>query len=502
MKPDGQSNFTYNGILFNSNPQGGSFKIGGNGIDGGSGVVQVAASNGNLHIESATSAYPTYINYYRNAPVYVGGTIYDSQNTAYYMIPRSTSVMNAIQIGSGGYTIYAGSSNYSLAIQSNRSDMGIAGFNSSGTWGYQLYSSPGNYGFLNSYWGSWDLQKTVNGNLYMNNNTSYYVNTPSTSAFYYITTAAGATHQANAYNNSGSGLAINNASTYWGLVTNLSANAWYLGYGGTTSYVGWNLYWDNGSTAFANGAMQAPIYYDRNNTGYYVDPNSQSQLAYVMANDWFRPQGGCGLYSNSYGHGIWWPENQGNSYGSIATYNGGRNGWAGYAIQSQFTLMGRDGTDIGLHDQSWGWLWYATYNSGNMNFGTSGNNGYRIFSTGSIYAQGNVYATSDARVKKNIVTIDNALNKVRELRGVYYEKIENEDLTGNPQVKRTMRQVGMIAQEVNEVVPELVTYNEETDMWGLSYANTTGLLVEAIKEQQKEIDELKEMVRKLINGNN
>jgi hypothetical protein len=383
------------------------------------------------------------------------------------------------------------------------SDVGISFYSDSG-WAAQFYANYNDgYGFLNGNWASWDLKKVVNGVMYMNNNTTYYLRTDSTSVFNYITTAVGSTHQANAYNNSGSAVAINNASTYWGLVTNLSANAWYLGYGSTTSYTGWNLYWDNGSTAFSNGAHQSPIYYDRNNTGYYVDPNSQSQLAYVMANDWFRPQGGCGLYSNSYGHGIWWPENQGNSYGNIATYTGGRNGWQGYAIDSQFTLMGRGGTDIGLHDQSWGWLIYWTYNSGNANFGTSGNNGYRIFSTGSIYAQGNVYATSDARVKKNVVTIDNALNKVKELRGVYYEKIENEDLTGNPQVKRTMRQVGMIAQEVNEVVPELVTYNEETDMWGLSYANTTGLLIEAIKEQQKEIDELKEMVRKLIeNGNN
>jgi hypothetical protein len=164
--------------------------------------------------------------------------------------------------------------------------------------------------------------------------------------------------------------------------------------------------------------------------------------------------------------------------------------------------MGRGGTDIGLYDQSWGWLVYWTYNSGNSNFGTSGNNGYRIFSTGSIYAQGNVYATSDARYKKNIEPIDNALNKVLGLQGVYYEKIENEDLEGNPQVKRTMRQIGMIAQDVNKVVPELVTFNEETDMYGLTYSNTVALLVEAIKEQQTEINELKEMVRKFINGNN
>jgi len=139
-------------------------------------------------------------------------------------------------------------------------------------------------------------------------------------------------------------------------------------------------------------------------------------------------------------------------------------------------------------------------------FGTSGNSGYRIYASGSIYASGNVFAASDRRIKKNIVTIDNALNKVLRLRGVYYEKIKDIDAE-NPQLRVNPRQLGMIAQEVDEVVPELVTYDSTTDEFGLNYAPTVGLLVEAIKEQnativkqQSEIDQLKELVEKLLNG--
>jgi Chaperone of endosialidase/Collagen triple helix repeat (20 copies) len=261
-----------------------------------------------------------------------------------------------------------------------------------------------------------------------------------------------------------------------------------------------------GGTLSASSNLYTPIYYDWNSTGYYCDPNSQSQLSYVMADNWFRPQGGTGLYHNSYGHGLWAPESQGNSYGNWTTYGGGRNGWQGWGIASQWHMMGRDGTDLGFYDQSWGWLIYWTYNTGNAMFGTSGNSGYRIYASGSIYATGNVYAASDRRIKKNIVTIDNALNKVLRLRGVYYEKIKDIDAE-NPQLRVNPRQLGMIAQEVDEVVPELVTYDSTTDEFGLNYAPTVGLLVEAIKEQnativkqQSEIDELKELVEKLLNG--
>ena len=61
-------------------------------------------------------------------------------------------------------------------------DMGIYGSNSSGDFRFQLYGGNGtDYGFLASNWGSWDIRKTKTGNMYLNNNTDYYLNPPSTS---------------------------------------------------------------------------------------------------------------------------------------------------------------------------------------------------------------------------------------------------------------------------------------------------------------------------------
>ena len=69
-----------------------------------------------------------------------------------------------------------------LKIQgASSSDAGITGYASNGTHVFQLYGAGNDYGFLNGNWAAWDLRKTKNGNLYMNNSTTYYLNTSSTS---------------------------------------------------------------------------------------------------------------------------------------------------------------------------------------------------------------------------------------------------------------------------------------------------------------------------------
>lgn len=93
-----------------------------------------------------------------------------------------------------------------------------------------------------------------------------------------------------------------------------------------------------------------------------------------------------------------------------------------------------------------------------------------------------VNGVSDARLKKNISPIPNALTKVMNLRGVNFEW---KDTT----MKGT--QIGFIAQEVEKVVPEVVNYSKEKDLYTLQYAPVTALLVEAMKEQQKNIEQLK-----------
>jgi hypothetical protein len=101
--------------------------------------------------------------------------------------------------------------------------------------------------------------------------------------------------------------------------------------------------------------------------------------------------------------------------------------------------------------------------------------------SGNLTMAGDVTAFSDARVKENVVTVDNALSKLLALRGVYYNRTDSDD-------KRT--KLGVIAQEILKVIPEVV--NQDNDgMYNVSYGNLAGLFIEAIKEQQAQIEELK-----------
>lgn len=85
---------------------------------------------------------------------------------------------------------------------------------------------------------------------------------------------------------------------------------------------------------------------------------------------------------------------------------------------------------------------------------------------------------SDEKLKKDISTIDNAVDKVMQLRGVDYTWKQSEE-----------KSKGVIAQELQKVLPELVS--ESDDRLSVNYNGIIGVLIEAIKEQQKQIDELK-----------
>ena len=107
--------------------------------------------------------------------------------------------------------------------------------------------------------------------------------------------------------------------------------------------------------------------------------------------------------------------------------------------------------------------------------------------TGSFTASGDVTAYSDERLKSNITTIENALDKVKAMRGVMFDKTDS--LTSE------LRQsTGVIAQETEQVLPEVVHNDENTGYKSVAYGNIVGVLIEAIKEQQLQIDELTEQV--------
>ena len=100
--------------------------------------------------------------------------------------------------------------------------------------------------------------------------------------------------------------------------------------------------------------------------------------------------------------------------------------------------------------------------------------------SGNFTATGNLTAYSDERLKTNIETIPNALEKVNALRGVSYDK-DGE------------RGLGVIAQEVEKVLPELVLDGEEYK--SVAYGNMVGVLIEAIKELTKEVEDLKKQIK-------
>lgn len=152
-----------------------------------------------------------------------------------------------------------------------------------------------------------------------------------------------------------------------------------------------------------------------------------------------------------------------NSSASLEVRGGGGTGDSGMAMIS-FHCPGHYATKLGLRSDGyfglggWSsnvWRWYVDP-SGNM------------------VAAGNVTAYSDIRLKTDIEVIPKALEKVQTLRGVTYTRLDSGE-----------RQTGLIAQEVQKVLPEAVVDGEHLSV---AYGNMVGLLIEAIKELKAELD--------------
>ena len=136
-----------------------------------------------------------------------------------------------------------------------------------------------------------------------------------------------------------------------------------------------------------------------------------------------------------------------------------------------------DGSSLtGLYDSKWveysGDASKIYYNGGNVGIGEDNPN-YKLHVAGDIYATGDVTASSDRRLKTDIKRIEGALDKVCAIGGYTY-------------VMNDKPSTGLIAQEVLEVLPEVIHGSEETS-YSLAYGNVIGLLVEAIKELKEKI---------------
>jgi hypothetical protein len=118
---------------------------------------------------------------------------------------------------------------------------------------------------------------------------------------------------------------------------------------------------------------------------------------------------------------------------------------------------------------------------------------------------GSYITGSDRRRKTNITTIDNALNKVKQLTGKRFQTVNRAGEVNEHQSKADDYKFGLIAQEVEDIIPEATKYYKDeddgTDGWNSSYSidypSLTALLINAIKEQDTTIQDLKSRIETL-----
>jgi hypothetical protein len=265
-------------------------------------------------------------------------------------------------------------------------------------------------------------------------------------------------------------------------------------------------------TVTHNVRMDAPIFYDSNNTSYYVDPASTSNLSTLTSNaafyykEWIRNNGTgeSGLYwHNTSNPGYKWhiyPQNRQDMTFRTGSGNGGIKGTIDNATARGY-IHWTTGNEIGFLNSSRSWSMRVD-NSGNTFATTShrapifydSNNTAYYFdghATGdSIRVAGDIVAYySDARLKDFHGRINGALDKVLKINGYYYTENEKAKELGY-NTGRT--QVGVSAQEVEEVLPEVIKdapigHGYKT----VQYERMIPLLIEAIKELKEENDTLK-----------
>jgi len=147
--------------------------------------------------------------------------------------------------------------------------------------------------------------------------------------------------------------------------------------------------------------------------------------------------------------------------GTLGLYGNGGGLYMGGSIANQMLLTG----------------------GGNLLVGTTSDNGERLYVSGSIRATGSITANSDISLKKNLLKIENALEKVEQINGYTYE-LKADD---------SKRHAGVIAQEIETVLPEIVNTGND-GLMGIEYGNISALLIEAIKEQNTKIKNLETLL--------
>lgn len=254
------------------------------------------------------------------------------------------------------------------------------------------------------------------------------------------------------------------------------------------------IYYDRNNTTYylqpsgtsVLDTLRASIFYDRDNTAYYLDPSSAIQSGVLNGNLW--------IYETAYNTGI--------RFGSRTEATSASN----WAVVGEAVGAGT-GTNYGVYANGNGPTGSANY--GIWAYAGGGSTNWAGYFSGNVYSTG-TFTSSDEKLKKNIEPVSDALSKVLRLRGRTYDFRTDEF----PKMGLTEgKKYGLIAQELEQVFPDMVTEvplarphdphkedNTGTEsaapdtketIKAINYTELIPVLIEAIKEQQKTIDDLK-----------
>ena len=526
---------------------GARIQLGGNG--GGSGVANIAvvqATDGNIHLDNGLGK-SMYLNYYHNGIIYLNGSTYTiSANGSQYNGNAATATSASTASTAGTVTHNASRTDVAWynAVWAAGTPSPMYSCNS-----VQIQSSTGAiraniFPFLNSTNGaalsgdgSWGFKSiTSDGYIWFGpangGHAHIYTDRPS---FYFNKDLLV------------NGVAVVTNSGTWGIsISGTAANTSSISsaVGGAYDWTGVNHFRSNMNTAASNPSLQA--YSDNasgaimsfHRGGYYAvnmgldsdnvfriggwsAPANLLQLdmsgnltlaATINATTYYQPNTSFYFTSNSGSYGAWF-------------IGGTKNGYSGFRVENDMQLMihgSGAGGPCGFYHASVGWsiLTYVNadqrlYSNGAEKIATTGDGGYI---TGNLYVTGNVYANySDIRLKKDVEVIKGAISKIKQLRGVTYTW--NDEQVNILKERAGIRDIGLIAQEVQSIEP-LLTEEYKTRLntpskdpkeaanfisevseayMTVKYEKLVALLVEGIKEQQLQIEELKQSINNLSN---
>ena len=464
-------------------------RIGGNGYQGDASTANIATTNGNLHIDAATDTR-TYLNFYAGTLGVAFGN--GSQGTVAVMGPDG-DLWKGGDDNTGSKYWHAGNDGSGSGLDADtvdsiqassflRSDANdVTGTNVKTAFGGEITAGSSAVIQVNGFsrMGAIGMHRAADptaGNGAPGADNEWLTNTDGNLRWGPNASSADGKVWHSNNDGSGSGLDADNLDGFtWASSgknlrgTEIYADNWFRNYNNneglyneanetywySTGTNEWNIRSNTTSTRIrfstANNAQRAYIYADTSPSIGFLNSGGQWGLRYISL-DSYSPN----LYFKEEGNETW-TGNPGNDEGKIE-YHSNRFYIVAGANSTEIVKFRRSGTDRGTID-----------NDGNLTM------------------SGNVTAYSDITLKENIEVIPNALDKVSSIRGVTYDRIDNEDLP---------RQAGVIAQEVEVVLPEVVN-TDENGIKSVAYGNMVGLLIESIKELKTQNEVLNNRISQL-----